>query len=108
MTRTRTTRTGKTTFTDLSLGRCSGPFSPVFRFERSEMFRHEWFGEVHTNDSDTHTVPSGRWAYTPIKSNARDYSPITNAWGLLRSPWNEDSVPYLTRSNNVFSYENAG
>lgn len=77
-------------------------------FQQSEMFQREWFGEVHTNDSVTHAVPKGRWAYTPIMATASSYSPIYNAWGLLRSPWNEDPTPYLTRSNSIFSYLNAG
>lgn len=77
-------------------------------FQQSEMFEKQWFGEVHTNDSVTHAVPKGRWAYTPIMADASSYSPIYNAWGLLRSPWNEDPTPYLTRSNSIFSYLDAG
>jgi len=32
---------------------------------------------------------------------------ITNAWGLLRSPWNTLSKPYLTRCNQTFGYYSA-
>ena len=48
-----------------------------------------------------HTVTTGRWAYTPIMSNAREYSNVTNQWGLLRSPWNQDPVPFVQRHKKI-------
>jgi hypothetical protein len=39
---------------------------------------------------------------------AREFSAITNPYGLLRSPWNTNPVPYLMRSNTTFySYADA-
>jgi len=49
-----------------------------------------------------HTVDSGRFAYTPVMQDARGFSTITNPYGLLRSPWNTNPVPYLLRNNETF------
>ena len=45
----------------------------------------------------------GRWAFTPVLQDARKFSAITNPYGLLRSPWNTNPVPYLTRYSQVLS-----
>ena len=51
-----------------------------------------------TNSSD-HVVRTGRWAYTPVLlDRARAFSNVTNAYGLLRSPWNTNPEPYVMRS----------
>jgi len=67
----------------------------------SPIFNEQWFGSSSPANSD-HIVDSGRFAYTPIMSNAREYSSITNPYGLLRSPWNTNPVPYLMRHNETF------
>ena len=46
-------------------------------------------------------MTEGRWAYTPVLSSAREFSAITNPHGLLRSPWNTNPTPYLTRHDTV-------
>ena len=73
----------------------------------SPIFDDEWFG---TNDpsSPHHIVDKGRWAYTPIMTDARGFSNITNPYGLLRSPWNTNDVPYLLRSRYVLGVKDAG
>merc|ERR1712070_123722 len=55
-----------------------------------------------------HVVAEGRWAYTPVMGDARGFSDITNGWGLLRSPWNQNPTPFLTRWTKVFNFTNAG
>lgn len=84
----------------------------------SKIFDPDWFGPVQNvkaanADSDavstgTHIVSEGRWAYTPIMANAGAFSPVTNAHGLLRSPWNMNPTPFLTRWIKVFNFTNAG
>lgn len=39
-------------------------------------------------------------------TNASEYSGITNAYGMLRSAWNSDSTPFLTRHDGLFGYPN--
>lgn len=53
-------------------------------------------------DNDEHIVTSGRWAYTPILSDASAFSRFTNPYGLLRSPWNTNPTPYFTRYHYLF------
>ena len=65
-------------------------------WEDSVIFLDEWFGVASPTNAN-HVVTEGRWAYTPVLSDATDYSNITNSYGLLRSPWNTNSVPYFTR-----------
>ena len=36
--------------------------------------------------------------------DAQSFSGITNVWNLLRSPWNSDPRPYLTRFETLFNY----
>jgi len=48
-------------------------------------------------------VDTGRWAYTKVMSDASSYSTITNPYGLLRSPWNTNPVPYLLRYDYTFT-----
>lgn len=48
----------------------------------------------------------GRFAFVPTMTNAYEYSSVTNSYGLLRSPWNTDPNPFLTRHDRLFGYEN--
>ena len=70
---------------------------PDTRWWQSELFDDDWFGAVETGRAD-HVVAAGRWAYTPVLAHARGFSNITNPYGLLRSPWNTNPTPYLTRN----------
>ncbi|KAK7233562.1 hypothetical protein SO694_00107095 [Aureococcus anophagefferens] len=56
---------------------------------------------VDEPENSDHVVASGRWAYTPLMTAARSYSNITNPYGLLRSPWNTNPVPYVARYDRV-------
>ncbi|CAN0480140.1 unnamed protein product, partial [Discosporangium mesarthrocarpum] len=55
---------------------------------------------------ELHTVTTGRFAFTPTMSGAREYSAVTNPYGLLRSPWNADPTPFMTRHDHVYGYFN--
>lgn len=66
-------------------------------YTNSIVFGEDWFGSANPQTED-HVVDHGRWAYTPVMQRARDFSNITNPYGLLRSPWNTNPVPYLMRS----------
>lgn len=66
----------------------------------SDIFSDDWFGTGSPANED-HILDTGRWAYLPVMTNAQAFSSITNPYGLLRSPWNTNHVPYLLRSNTT-------
>ena len=72
-------------------------------WEDSVIFLDEWFGVASPTNAN-HIVTEGRWAYTPVLADATDYSNITNSYGLLRSPWNTNSVPYFTRYDKTLGH----
>jgi len=63
---------------------------------KSNVFSDDWFGSVSKNSDH---VTKGQWAYVEFPSN-RSFA-VTNAWGLLRSPWNLNPSQYVTRYNSV-------
>ena len=76
-------------------------------YAQSEIFSDDWFGAAAPADA-RHVVSTGRWAYTPVMRDAeRKFSNITNAHGLLRSPWNTNPAPFLGRSATVIGVQNA-
>ncbi|KAH8065189.1 hypothetical protein JL722_2097 [Aureococcus anophagefferens] len=71
-------------------------------WDQSEIFTRQWFGAM-TNLSSQHYVTSGRWAYTAVPTSPDPTDErCTNAYGLLRSPWNSISDPFVTRSKELF------
>ncbi|CAM9421765.1 unnamed protein product [Ectocarpus sp. 6 AP-2014] len=62
----------------------------------SPIFQESWFGSA---DPDDNIVKDGRWANTEIPAmypgDPGDLNP--DVYGLLRSRWNINSSPYLTR-----------
>ena len=72
----------------------------TYSYASSELFDPDWFGPVNPHHKD-HVVDSGRWAYTAVLADARSFSNITNPFGLLRSPWNTNPAPYVSRYNRV-------
>lgn len=69
--------------------------------QQSPMFDPEWFGEANPSPSGDHSILVGRWASLPVLQAARNFSSITNSYGLLRSPWNTDPTPYVMRFGSV-------
>ena len=67
--------------------------------KRSPVFKPSWFGEG--SPANYYVDDGGRWAGVEIMTNARNFSDITNAWGLLRSPWNTNPAKYFTRHERV-------
>ena len=67
-------------------------------FRASEVWDDQWFGPSETAHTD-YVVATGRWAYTPVIKgvDAHNYSKYTNAYGMMRAPWNQNQIPYLTR-----------
>jgi len=68
---------------------------------QSPVFNDQWFGTNAPSNKD-HVVDTGRFAYTPVMADAREFSSITNPYGLLRTPWNTSPVPYVMRNNETF------
>ncbi|KAH8066975.1 hypothetical protein JL721_7970 [Aureococcus anophagefferens] len=73
----------------------------------SAIFGADWFGAASPGRDD-HVLDAGAWAYTPVRSNAASYSNVTNAYGLLRSPWNTNAVPFLARHRYVLGNDGGG
>ena len=69
-------------------------------WQSSPVFYDSWFGTA-SPANEHHVVDGGRWAYTQVLSGSKAlaFSNLTNPYGLLRSPWNTNKTPYLTRSN---------
>jgi hypothetical protein len=65
---------------------------------QSPVLSADWLGTSSPANAD-HIVDTGRFAYTPILSDARSFSDTTNPYGLLRSPWNTNPTPFVMRSN---------
>jgi len=74
----------------------------IHAWRSSIAFDDDWFGSASPKD---YIIDSGRWAYTPVMSNSSKYSSITNAYGFMRSPWNQNKIPYVTRHNQTYGYD---
>lgn len=71
----------------------------------SQVFHPDWFGDA-APDNLLHTITKGRFAYVPARPTAWNFSDITNSYGVLRAPWNNDPTPFLTRHDHIFGYYN--
>lgn len=75
----------------------------------SEMFGNDWFGPMGT-DASGYNVASGVFAYTAVPLSRGEFNTdtnltvVTNPYGLLRSPWNTNPVPYLGRSQSSYGF----
>eukprot|EP00618_Florenciella_parvula_P017248 CAMPEP_0119520276 /NCGR_PEP_ID=MMETSP1344-20130328/36331_1 /TAXON_ID=236787 /ORGANISM="Florenciella parvula, Strain CCMP2471" /LENGTH=749 /DNA_ID=CAMNT_0007558145 /DNA_START=116 /DNA_END=2365 /DNA_ORIENTATION=- len=69
-----------------------------YEWYESDIFGDDWFGTAHPSNKD-HILDTGRFAFTKVKTDARGFSNVTNPYGVLRSPWNTNPVPYVLRSN---------
>ncbi|CAM9528588.1 unnamed protein product, partial [Hapterophycus canaliculatus] len=54
------------------------------------------------------TPVRGRFGYVPTMLDATEYSTLQNSYGMLRSPWNNDPTPFMTRSDHLYGYINHG
>ena len=75
----------------------------------SIIFSDDWFGSADPGGDD-HVITKGRWAWTPverIRPDGKFTSNITNPYGLLRSPWNTNPIPYLMRSRYTMGVRDA-
>lgn len=69
--------------------------------QQSPIFDPEWFGAANPSPSGDHSIQMGRWSKLSVLQAARNFSDITNSYGLLRSPWNTDPTPFVMRFGNV-------
>eukprot|EP00904_Undaria_pinnatifida_P008207 jgi/Undpi1/4516/HiC_scaffold_18.g07870.m1 len=72
-------------------------------YGESDVFSDDWFGAA-SPPNPLHVVEKGRWAYLPVMANAWEH--VHNSFGLLRSPWNADSTPFVTRHNTTNAKDN--
>ena len=75
----------------------------------STMWTDSWFG-LASPATDAHVVSTGRWAFTPVmgREETAAVSTIRNPYGLLRSPWNTNPTPYITRYRYVLGLKDGG
>lgn len=74
-------------------------------WRQSKIFSSSWFGDA-SPENDLHTVTEGRFGWTPAMTHAWNFSAITNSYGVLRAPWNNDPTPFMTRHDHVYGYMN--
>lgn len=70
----------------------------------SPIFGDDWFGEA-SPDNELHIVTDGRWGFNAAMTRAQNYT-TTNSYGILRSPWNHDPTPFMTRHDHLYGYFN--
>jgi hypothetical protein len=73
-------------------------------WKTSHIFGEKWFGHVASKQSD-HAIDTGKWAFTEVAVVGFTDDVIHNPYGLLRSPWNVNNSPYITRSAMVDEYK---
>ncbi|CBJ26075.1 tyrosinase-like protein 2 [Ectocarpus siliculosus] len=74
-------------------------------FRSSGVFADDWFGAA-SPDNDLHTPTKGRFGYVPAMADAKEFSKVYNSYGVLRSPWNNDPSPFMTRSSMIYGFFN--
>lgn len=76
---------------------------------QARFFRDEWFGSASPHN-ELHIVDRGRWAYTPVEvvPIGERSTTIVNPYGLIRSPWNVNPTPYVTRNRYVLGLLDGG
>ncbi|CAJ1407717.1 unnamed protein product [Effrenium voratum] len=62
----------------------------------SEIWR--WFGSSEGDPSEGHAVKDGRFAHWRVRADAHEVANLSNPFNLLRSPWNVNPSPHITRS----------
>jgi hypothetical protein len=67
--------------------------------EDSVVFSDDWFGELWPEGG---VINKGRWAYTKIAEVDKTQFSIYSPYGLARSPWNANPIPYLTRFSDFY------
>ena len=70
-------------------------------WRKSPIFQENWFGNAGVELGREHHMRQGRWGNLRVMENAEEFSNVTNMWGLLRSPWNLNAVPFVSRSDAV-------
>eukprot|EP00903_Cladosiphon_okamuranus_P007186 g6978.t1 len=82
-----------------------GTFYDWSDFRTSSVFSDDWFG-AGAPENPLKTPDKGRFAYVPVMANATEYSQFYNPYGMLRSPWNTDRNPFLTRHDHLLGFVN--
>eukprot|EP01034_Spumella_vulgaris_P026148 gene26150-32683_t len=81
------------------------------KFVESPVFGKEWYGEANPLSSDHRINDAGRWSgiqlpdgspYTTHDATSPSLNPFVNAYGALRSPWNNNPSPYIGRHNETY------
>lgn len=67
----------------------------------SPIWEDNWFGEYSPNGF---AISRGRFAFQPVRRDAWTVSSVTNSYGLLRSPWNNNKIPFVTRHHKSYGF----
>ncbi|CAN0141328.1 unnamed protein product, partial [Discosporangium mesarthrocarpum] len=80
----------------------------ITAFYSSEVFDPDLLGGFpDLDEGEEYVLKEGRWAYLPMspKSWPGDAASVTNGYGLMRSPWNQNPSPFLSRSSKMYGAE---
>ena len=75
----------------------------ITEWRNSIVWSDEWFGPASPRRDD-HVIDTGRFAYQPITTGARNITMNTNSYGMMRAPWNNNRAQYVTRSNTSYGF----
>lgn len=80
----------------------------------SHIFDSSWFGTASPKNDDHRIGDASFWANVKFPSGAayskwniktsQSLNPFVNAYGYLRSPWNNNPVEGICRSNSTYGY----
>ena len=83
---------------------------PLHVWYASEVFDDDWFGP---SSPGSRAIDTGRFAYLSVRKHDTKaenasvlpgFPLVTNAFGLTRSPWNMNRIPYVTRHNQSYGF----
>lgn len=86
-------------------------------FTVSPVFDPAWFGEASPTNADHKINDKSFWADVEFPSGepyskwdikaSRSLNPFVNSFGFLRSPWNNNPINGICRSNTTYGYSMA-
>ena len=84
-------------------------------YSSSEIFYPDWFGEANPVNSEKAIRDGGMWEgiTMPDGNQYKEWdvaatgtlNPFVNAYGVMRSPWNNNPSPYIGRHNATYSVQ---
>lgn len=84
-------------------------------WKESPVFNANWFGEANPSNDDHRINDGGMWTDLKMPDGSpylewdsvstKTLNPFVNAYGTMRSPWNQNDVSYVGRKNLTYGYQ---